>query len=367
MDNERKELAIRRIEDAISALNDNSFNVYFFVVDTKGNPNGGVEYIYDIALTLHEDGYNVTMLHQESEEFIGPFGWLGERYSVLEHKNVEKDNVAIGVSDFLFIPEFFTNVMTQTKGLPCKRIMVYHNPEYMLDLLPVGVTLSDLGIYDVVVPTPQMRDSLKSYFPNIRGYVVRPSVKNAFYTDDTPKKLIVNLMAKGQTDLNKIIKPFFWKYPAYKWVSFRDMNSPMTADLYPQVLREAAITVWVDDETSNATTALEALKSGNILIAKVPDTVPEWMIEDGELRKDIIWFDDFDTFHNILASVIRGWTRNDIKDEFINVYERVNKIYAPEIHKTDIQRVIVEGIFTERGNEFQQLLSGLKNNVENAD
>lgn len=359
MDTTQRETAVQRLENALAAFDNKDFNIYFFAVDTKGNPNGGVEYMYDIAFSLHEKGYNVTMLHQE-KEFVGPFDWLGERYSVLEHKNVEENNVAIGPMDFVFIPEFYSNVMTQTKELPCKRVVLYHNPEFMLEFLPVGITWPDLGIYDAVVPTPQMAESLKKSFPAMRTHVVRPSVKNAYRTDDEPKKLIVNLITKEQSDLNKVLKPFYWKYPAYKWISFRDLRSPMTAELYPRILREAAISVWVDDETSNATTAFEALKSGNILIAKIPDVVPEWMIEDGELRKDIIWFDNFDDVHNILASVIRGWTKNDIKEEFMTVGERLGNIYTPEIQESDIQKGIIDTLVAGRAGELRHLLAGMK-------
>ena len=74
----RKENVVQKVEEIISNLENKDFNMYFFVMDTKGNPQSGVEYMYDVALYLHENGYNVTMLHQE-QDFVGPFDWLGER------------------------------------------------------------------------------------------------------------------------------------------------------------------------------------------------------------------------------------------------------------------------------------------------
>lgn len=363
MDN-RKENVVQKIEEIISNLENKDFNMYFFVMDTKGNPQSGVEYMYDVALYLHENGYNVTMLHQE-QDFVGPFDWLGERYTVLPHENVENSNVAITPADFLFIPEVYTNVMTQTKELPCRRVVVCRNPELMLEFIPVGATWSDLNIFDAIVPSVEVETMIKRWFPNLRTHIVRPSVRNAFYTDETPKKLIVNLITKDRSVLNKVLKPFFWRFPAYKWVSFRDMASPMETQLYPNVLREAAIAVWVDDDTTNALSAFEALKSGNILIAKIPNTVPDWMLVDGELRHDIIWFDNFNTLHDILASVIRGWTRNDIKDEFMQVYKTLDNIYTPEIQKSDIQKTVVDTIIRGRLGEYQQILASMKNNEVN--
>lgn len=355
--------AINKLEEIVSKFENKDFNVYFFVVDTKNAPNGGVEYMYDIALNLHDKGYNVTMLHQE-QEFVGPIEWLGERYSVLEHKNVESNNVAISAADFLFIPEVYVNVMTQTKNLPCKRILVYHTPEYMLEFMPVGATLSDLNMYDAITTNSTLKNQLEKYFPRVKTRVIRPSVKKCFYTTDEPKKLIVNLMGADQSDINNIIKPFFWKNPAYKWVSFRDVRN-MAQTVFADVLREGFVSVWVDDKTSNAQVALEALKSGNILIAKVPENIPEWMLENGELRNDVIWFTTFDELHQILASVIRGWTRNDIVSSFTNVYEKLNGVYTPEAQNADIEVDIIKGIFEVRFNEYKQLLLGMKDKVEN--
>jgi hypothetical protein len=235
----------------------------------------------------------------------------------------------------------------------------------MLEFIPVGATWSDLNIFDAIVPSVEVETMIKRWFPNLRTHIVRPSVRNAFYTDETPKKLIVNLITKDRSVLNKVLKPFFWRFPAYKWVSFRDMASPMETQLYPNVLREAAIAVWVDDDTTNALSAFEALKSGNILIAKIPNTVPNWMLVDGELRHDIIWFDDFNTLHDILASVIRGWTRNDIKDEFMQVYKTLDNIYTPEIQKSDIQKTVIDTIIRGRLAEYRQILASMKNNEVN--
>ena len=66
------------------------------------------------------------MIHNE-KDFIGVGDWLGEEYANLPHANVEKENVSISASDFLFIPEIFANVMMQTKKLPCKRVILVQN------------------------------------------------------------------------------------------------------------------------------------------------------------------------------------------------------------------------------------------------
>ena len=68
-----------------SNINKKESNIYFFVLDTKGNPSGSLAYIYNLALLLHNEGYKVSMLYQEQEEFVGVESWLGEKYASIPH------------------------------------------------------------------------------------------------------------------------------------------------------------------------------------------------------------------------------------------------------------------------------------------
>ena len=353
---------IKKLEETIETLVNKEGNVYFFTLDTKNAPNGEVKYMYDIALTLKNMGYNVTMLHQE-EEFVGPLEWLGDKYDVLRHVNVKDENVTITPSDFVFIPEVFSNVLSQTKMLPCKRIMIYYNPDYLIDYMPVGVTLNDLNIFDAITTNDTLKNKLKSYFPNVNVRVVRPSINEAFINSDEPKKLIVNVITPTANEVNDIVKPFYWKNPVYKWVSFRDLKG-IPQNVLADIMREAAITVWADDNTSNAQMALEALKSGSLLIAKVPQTPPEWMLENNDYRFGVIWVDSYDMLHEVLASVIRGWTRNEIIEKYLTMSEEVVDIFSPKHQETDVDKQIVNDIFENTINTYRQILSAENNNVK---
>lgn len=352
---------IKKLEETIDSIINKDGKIYFFTLDTKGSPNGEIKYIYDIALSLLQMGYSVTMLHQE-EEFVGPLEWLGDRYEALEHKNVKEENIGITPSDFVFIPEVFSNVMSQTKTLPCKRIMVYYNPSYLTDYMPVGATLSDMNIYDAITTNIELKNKLNSYFPNVNVKIVRPSVDDIFVNDNVPKKLIVNLLTPSANEVNDIVKPFYWKYPIYKWLSFRDLKG-VTQSMLSDVMREAAITVWVDDYTNNGLIALEALKSGSLLIAKVPVTTPEWMMDGDELRDGIIWVDSYEMLHDVIASVVRGWTKNDIIDTYLNMSDTIKHVLTKTTQNLDVQKQITDGIFVETINTYKQILSAEKNNT----
>lgn len=355
------------VESNISKLKNNEFNVYFFVLDTKGNPSSALEYIYQTAYTLKEMGYNVSMLHQE-EEFIGVSNWLGEKYANIPHYNIEKENVEITPSDFLFIPEIFANVMIQTKKLPCKRVAIVQNYKHITEFMPVYYTLNgnglhSLGISDVIATTDEQAKRIKEYFPEIRTHVVHPSIKKMFRNNDEPRKLIVNVISREQSKANEIVKPFYWKNPIYKFITFRDLRG-MNQEEFSECLRDAAITVWEDDDTQFGYTLLEALRCGSVVLAKIPEKPVEWMLdENGELTSSIIWFENNDDIHKILASVIRSWTLDLIPEEVYESQKKLDNLYTEELQKSEIDYVYVQNLFNKRLKEFEEVKADVENNV----
>jgi hypothetical protein len=365
-----KEEMLRVVEDNIQKMENKSFNVFFFVIDTKGNPSGSLEYIYRTALTLKELGYNVAMLHQE-EEFIGVRDWLGEAAADLPHHNIEKENVEISACDFLFIPEILSSVMSQTKTLPCKRVIILQNHSFMADFMPVGVTPFDMNINEVVTTTKALKDIADEYFPGIKTHIVRPMIAPVFRNNDNPKKLIINVVSRSQDDISRIVKPFYWKYPIYKWVSFRDLRG-VTQEVFADALREGAITIWLDEISDFGYSALEAAKSGSIVIAKVPATPTDWTFvyeesEDGKsasngLNPAFIWFDDIRRVPDMVASVVRTWTLDKIPQELYDNLSNAANDYNYDAHKADVEKEYGKELFEKRLSDFKEVLAQIKNN-----
>lgn len=365
-----KEEMLRVVEDNIQKMENKSFNVFFFVIDTKGNPSGSLEYIYRTALTLKELGYNVSMLHQE-EEFIGVRDWLGDAAADLPHHNIEKENVEISACDFLFIPEILSSVMSQTKTLPCKRVIILQNHSFMADFMPVGVTPFDVNINEVVTTTKALKDIADEYFPGIKTHIVRPMIDPVFRNNDNPKKLIINVVSRSQDDISRIVKPFYWKYPVYKWVSFRDLRG-VTQEVFADALREGAITIWLDEISDFGYSALEAAKSGSIVIAKVPATPTDWTFvyeesEDGKsasngLNPAFIWFDDIRRVPDMVASVVRTWTLDRIPQELYDNLAKAASDYTYDAHKADVEKEYGKELFEKRLSDFKEVLAQIKNN-----
>lgn len=371
--NKKEEKALKRVQAEIKKIEKKENNVFFFILDTKGNPSGSLEYIYKLAMIAKNDGYKVAMLYQsvdKDDKFVGVKDWLGEDYANIPHYDIASDDVEITPSDILFIPEIFANVMNQTKKLPCKRIAILQNYDYLVEQMPFAAQWGDFGILDAITNTEHNAELLKDIFPYVKTKVITPYIDKMFGTTIQPKKMIVNIVASDQEDINRIIKPFYWKYPSFKWVSFRDLRG-FSKEQFAESLRDAAITIWVDDKTSFGYSALEAMKSGSIVIAKIPEEPLKWMNEDsedkvGKLRNCCIWFDDFHEVQRAIASVVRSWITDKVPSTLFDEAKKVNELYPFETTQKEFSEYL-NGIVENRKKEMEQLVNVVESKASKTD
>lgn len=361
---EKDNKALTRINEEINKINNKEFNIYFFVIDSKGNPSGSLSYIYKLALILSENGYNVGMLYQD-DEFIGVKDWLGEEYANIPHYNVNNGDVNISVSDILFIPEIFASVMNQTKKLPCKRIAILQNFNFLTEFIPLSIQWGDYGIVDCITQTKQQSDLIKSYFPYVKTSVIPPYIDDSiFYETDDLKDLYINIVSQNdQSYINRIVKPFYWKYPAYRWVSFKDLRG-LSQENFANELRKGCITIWVDTDTNFGYTPIEAMKCGSIVIAKIPNDIPEWAKdENGNLLENIVWFDNVQDLHSIIANLVIAWTYDNVPKVIKETQDKVISLYNKE---NTINHLLyyINNITEKRKNEMISLISTIKKDKE---
>lgn len=385
MTNEKDLKAIERIEESIANLKENNFNIYFFVIDSKNVPNSSLAFIYELAKTLQDKKYNVTMLYQLIGEyteaeiyrkkkkgkpldyekmFIGVEEWMGKEYSSIPHMNISHNQWKVAPSDILFIPEAFSSMMFQTYQYkaPCRRIILLQDFSHVTDFIPIGVEWKNYGIYDVVAITQQQEGLIKSVFPYVRSKVLNPVIPTVFRKPIKPKKLMVNVIASDQRIVNRIIKTFYWKYPVYKFISFVDLRN-RKRDAFADQLRENAITVWVDNDTSFGHSALEALACESILIGKVPDNVPEWMVNgDGILSDCGIWTYDINNIPDLLASVIGSWMQDNIPEQLTNAMSETVEKYSYDKWSDNIDKMM-SMVIDEQIKSFETIKSSIQKNI----
>lgn len=349
---------LANIQSEIDKINNKESKVFFFVIDTKGVPSGSLAYIYHLAKFVKDEGYNVTMLHTE-EEFEGVGGWLGEEFAELEHVNVNGNEVETKPSDVLFIPEIYAQVMNQTKELPCKRVAILQNFNYLVEQTPFSAQWGDFKIFDAIANSEYEKNLLASVFPYVKAKVVTPFVSKIFGETVGPKNLVVNIVSRNQEDVNKVVKPFYWKYPLFKFVTFRDLRT-MPQKEVAAAMRESSITVWIDEESSFGYAALEAMKSGSLVIAKVPTTETPWEFKEGkELSNSCIWFTDYDTLHKQLASVIRAVMTDKVPSEIGEAAKKTVAEYTEERTKKEFMDAFNE-IISKRKKEMEELIIQIK-------
>lgn len=376
---------IKRIENEISKLNNKEFTLFFFTIDSKNVPSGSLVYTYELALSMQKLGYNVKMLYQIENElserqirkqkdkgtynpgdeqvFCGVGDWMGEEYGQLEHINIsKKDSWQVAPSDFLFIPEAFASLMSQTyiHKIPCKRYVLLQNFDYVTEFIPFGMQWLNFGIRDCVAISELQANLIKDVMPYVKTDIIKPYIPEYFRKSVKPAKLIVNIISKKQTDAYKIIKLFKWKYPIYEFVTFADLRN-MPRNYYAESLQEGAITIWLDDETPFGYGALEAMRCNNIVIGKIPDRIQEWMLdEDGNIIDNAIWFNNLDELPDILAKVIGSWMQDNIPSIILENMEKTNKLYTKEEWDVNVES-FVKNIIEERTKELTSFLNGINN------
>lgn len=362
--NQNIEKATERIKEELSKIDKKENNVYFFVLDTEGYASGSLAYIYNLAKFAKDAGYKVSMLYQTDpvvkgqpeQEFVGVESWLGSDYSSIPHHDIQKEEVDISASDILFIPDIFGQVMNQTKKLPCKRIAIMQNFDYIVAQTPYSAQWGDFNIFDAIANTEENANLLKSIFPYEKVTVVPPFIDKVFGKTNEPKKMVINVVAHNQDDVTRLVKPFYWKYPLMKWVSFRDLRG-FSRERFANALREGFLTIWIDEPASFGYSAIEAMKSGNIVFAKIPTEYKSWMLtKDGSLNSSCIWFNTINEMHDKIATIVRGFITDTIPASIYEGQQEVIDMFNEETTKNTFISYL-ENVIAERKKGIEELLN----------
>jgi hypothetical protein len=359
--NEQPEITVEeKLLENIDKLKNKNSKFYFFTMDTKGNPTAAVANIYEHVKILRELGYEAMILH-EKNDYQGVGSWLGEEYANLPHTSIENQQLKVNGYDFVIIPEIFANVMEQTAGLPCKRVVLSQSYDYILEMMMPGKRWQDFGIDTVLTTSQRQGEYIQNLFgTNLKVAVAPLSIPSYFKPSTKPKKPIVAIYTRDQRDTVKIFKTFYLKHPHLKWVSFRDMRS-MPREKFAESLSECCLAIWVDDISGFGTFPLEAMKCDVPVLGKVPTMVPEWM-ED----KNGLWTHDILAIPDLTANFVQAWLEDMSPNELYEKMAEIKEKYT-EIEQVDKLKEVYEGLVNERITEFEQHLPKeevVENNTE---
>ena len=226
--------------------------------------------------------------------------------------------------------------------------------------MPLSSQIGDFGIMDCLTFDNSEAELIKSMFPYLNMHVAHTYIDDKFYETTELRDIAVNIVSKSENHVNQIAKQFYWKYPLYKWVTFKDMRG-LSQEEYLVNLKEAPITIWIDDESNNGLECLEALANGNIVIAKIPDVIPEWAKnDDGSLNNSAIWVNSIQEIPIIVSNLVRAVITESVPNEITNDSDKVRKGFTKQRSQDEINTVI-ENILSSRKQELSNIITSIKN------
>lgn len=341
-----------KVEGSIKNLREKNSRIYFFVQDTKNNARASVRYIYQMALTLKNAGFNPIMLH-EKKDYTGVDKWLGAEYMEIQHNSIEEQKLEVTPEDFLVVPEIFGYVMEQVKKLPCAKIVLVQSYAFITETLQPGQNWSQFGFHKCITTCGKQKEYVEKVMRQTSFDIIEPVISSVFEDRNLPPMPIIGVHTKEQEDAINIIKTFYLKFPQYRWFTFRDMRGLSEKD-FATSMKECCLTVWVDDKSGFGTFPLESMSCGVPCLAKIPDLQPSWMNEDNG-----IWINDVTLITDFIADFVQNWLEDNIKPE---LYTKMKETAEQFKDKQRFENEVVElfsKYFTMRADSLEEQLSKL--------
>jgi hypothetical protein len=321
---------IEKIKGSIANIESKLNRIYFFVQDTRGNAKASIKYLYDMALTLKNDGHNVIMLY-EKKEFTPVTSWLSGPYDEIPHQCLEGTNLAISPEDTLIIPEIFGFIMEQVKNLPCGKIVLCQAYDHMFETLTPGATWQQFGFMKCITTSELQKEHIQRTMKNVSVDVIEPVIADVFEKQQFPPKPIIGIFSREQREGLNVIKEFYVKYPQYRFFTFRDLRG-MSQEEFANSIKECFLGVWVDPTSSFGTFPLECMKSGVPVVGKIPNLTPSWMTETNG-----VWIDNVIQLPDVIADICQTWLEDNLKPElYTEAAETASKFTDTEKFNTEV-------------------------------
>ncbi len=340
---------IKNISDAIERIEGKKSKIFFYL-PSMPQASGGIGVVYQHVKTLCDLGYDAMVVYNGAD-YKKPT-WLGEAYVSLKHVRIDdkKNPLTVTMDDILVIPEGFSNIMEETKKLPCKRVVLCQSYAYVLSSLMPGQTWEYFGIRDAVVVASTLDSYLQRVFgQRIKIKTCRPSVDNAVFKPSVkPKKPIIAISSRDPQDVLYITKHFYLAYPQYKWVSFKHM-ADLTREQFAETLSESCMAVWVDKIAGFGTFPLECAKANVPFIGLIPNILPEYASD-----KHAIWTNNVLDMPDLVARYFKLWFEDTEPAELFEGLAELAGKYTVEEEVESISQTY-GSYFTERKEELQEI------------
>ena len=370
--NEEIKNKIESIEKSIEKINAKK-NKFIFCVPDIPSPNASVYEIYFHATVLKNLGYEIVVL-TEQLGYVKP-NWIEKELTDHVHFSMaESSRVSVGPEDVMVIPDIFSNIMEQTKALPCVRVGLLQSMDYMINGLIPGTSWASFGVRDVITTSKTLKEHFETFYGNqynVKVYDI--GIPEYFCKSDVPQKPVVSIIGRNSNDISKVVKLFYSKYPQYNWITFDPM---LTQSKPPQMMRRVDFAkrlqgnfaaVWIDKISSFGTFPLECMKSGVVPICLKPDIIPEYILvrdeNDAVTSVDSagIWTNNVYEIPLMVGELLTAFLDDEISPE---IYEKMDKFvskYTLENSEEQLTK-IYNSIVINRLSELNEVNYKLKEN-----
>ena len=340
---------LEKLQAALGRVEMKENVIYFLTYDTKNNARAAIKHIYDMALTLKENGYNSKIL-VEDKTYSGAL-WLGEKYNVLDVVTIKDDKVEMKIDVILVVPEYYSNVLQQLSSIRCNKVMLVQQREYIFETLPIGSRWSDYGFDRVITTTEASKKYILDIFPESLVYIIPPIIGDIFTPTEKSIKPYIAISVRDRVQHRKLISEFYIRFPQLRWITFRDMVQLDYFD-FSNNLKECMVSLWVDDESTFGTFPLESMKCGVPIVGKIPKTEPDWLSENG------MWTYDDNKIIEILGTYVLAFLEGiELTEE---VKEKMKDTLLP--YSEDITKGNINSIFNSINNKrIETIKKGLEN------
>lgn len=369
LNNEAQKAELEKIERIKVSLDKivNKKSKFLFIVPESQVPVASIYEIYFHATVVKNMGYEVIILVEKGD--YTPPTWIEKELTEFKHVPMGDPKLTVGPEDVMVIPEVFSNIMEQTKNLPCVRVGLLQSVDYMINALIPGTDWSSFGIRDIITTSDTLKELIESFYGkkfNIKTYNI--GIPDYFDKSETPQKPVISVIGRNPNEISKFVKLFFNKFPQYNWVTFDPM---LTKSKPPQAMRRVdfakrlqgnCAAVWIDRISSFGTFPLECMKSGVVPICLKPDIIPEYLIERDENGVGVklvegagVWTDNFYDLPLLTGEVLVKFLDDNIAPE---LYDSMAKI-ASKYNQEDAEKKLVEiyqGVIDQRIGLFKNAI-----------
>ena len=119
----------------------------------------------------------------------------------------------------------------------------------------------------------------------------------------------------------------------------------LNQDQFYEPLKDACVSVWIDEKSSFGTYPLESMGVGTPVIGRIPYLTPEWMGE-----KNGIWMDNPNQMVDVIADIAQTWLEDNLSQELYDEGKKTAEKYIDK-EKFDFSVVSTFSSFINKRKE----------------